>query len=164
MTQSCLTLHDPIDCSPPGSSVHGIIQRRILEWTAISFSRGSCPPRDRTQVSLIADRCFPAWATREAQIPAPNNPEQFKSVHLQTLQTNLPPPPFNQIRYIHSQILRIRTWASLGDNHSAYHTSLVLKRARGRSSNETENMLQSKPTGAVPLGKWYSHWVLSSPS
>ena len=40
-TQSCLTLCDPVDCSPPDSSVHGILQARILEWVAISFSRGS---------------------------------------------------------------------------------------------------------------------------
>ena len=39
--QSCLTLWDPMDCSPPGSSVHGILQARILEWVAISSSRGS---------------------------------------------------------------------------------------------------------------------------
>ena len=46
--QSCLTLHDSIDCSPPGSSVHGISQARILEWAAISFSRGASRPRDQT--------------------------------------------------------------------------------------------------------------------
>ena len=45
-TQSSLTLCDPMDCSPPGSSVHGILQARILEWVAISFSRGSSQPRD----------------------------------------------------------------------------------------------------------------------
>ena len=45
-----------MDCSPPGSSVHGILQARILEWVAISFSRGSSQPRDRTQVSRITDR------------------------------------------------------------------------------------------------------------
>ena len=44
----------PVDCSPPGSSVHGILQARILEWVAISFSRGSSRPRDRTCVSYIA--------------------------------------------------------------------------------------------------------------
>ena len=58
VAQSCLTLCDPVDCSPPGSSVHGILQARILEWVAISFSRGSSRPRDRTQVSCIAGRCF----------------------------------------------------------------------------------------------------------
>ena len=45
-TQSCLTLCDPMDCSPAGSSVHGILQARILEWVAISFSRGSSRPRN----------------------------------------------------------------------------------------------------------------------
>ena len=56
-----------MDCSPPGSSVHGILQARMLEWVAISFSRGSSWPRDWTQVSCIAGRCFTLWATREAQ-------------------------------------------------------------------------------------------------
>ena len=42
------TLCDPVDCSPPGSSVHGILQGRILEWVALPFSRGSSQPRDRT--------------------------------------------------------------------------------------------------------------------
>ena len=51
-------LCDPVDYSPPGSSVHGILQARILEWVAISFSRASSPPRDRTQVSHIAGRRF----------------------------------------------------------------------------------------------------------
>ena len=64
--QSCPTLCcDPVDCSPLGSSIHGILQSRILEWVAISFSRGSSQPRDRTQVSRIADRRFNLWATRE---------------------------------------------------------------------------------------------------
>ena len=58
VTQSSPTLCDPEDCSPPGSSIHGILQARILEWVAISFSRGSSRPRDRTQVSRIAGRYF----------------------------------------------------------------------------------------------------------
>ena len=53
-TQSCPTLCNPIDCSPPGSSIHGIPQARILEWVVISYSRGSSRPRDRTQVSCIS--------------------------------------------------------------------------------------------------------------
>ena len=67
VTLSCLTLCDPVDCSPPGSSVYGILQARILKWVANSFSRGSSLPRDRTQVFRIAGRCFNLWATREAQ-------------------------------------------------------------------------------------------------
>ena len=54
VTQSCLTLSDSMDCSPPGFSVRGSLQARILEWVAISFSRGSSRSRDQTQVSLIA--------------------------------------------------------------------------------------------------------------
>ena len=61
----CLTLCDPIGCSLPGSSVHGILQARVLEWVAISFSRGSSWPRDRTQVSHVVGRCFTIWANRE---------------------------------------------------------------------------------------------------
>ena len=60
-------LCDPMDCSPPDSSVYGILQARILEWVAISFSRGSSQPRDQTQVSSVAGRFFTVWATREAQ-------------------------------------------------------------------------------------------------
>ena len=52
-------------CSLPVSSVCGILQTRTLEWVAISFSRGSSWPRDRTQVSLIAGRFFTVWATRQ---------------------------------------------------------------------------------------------------
>ena len=48
VAQSCPTLFDPVDCSPPGFSIHGILQARVLEWVAISFSRGSSRPRDRT--------------------------------------------------------------------------------------------------------------------
>ena len=54
----CLTLCDLMDCSPPGSSVHGIFQARILEWVAISYSRESFHPRDQTWVSYIAGRFF----------------------------------------------------------------------------------------------------------
>jgi len=63
---SCLTLCDPMDCSPLGSSVYGILQARILEWVAISFSRGSSLARDRTQVSCIGRQVLYQWATREA--------------------------------------------------------------------------------------------------
>ena len=58
VAQSCPTLCDPMDCSLSGSSVHGIFQARVLEWIAISFSRGSSRPRNQTRVSLIAGRRF----------------------------------------------------------------------------------------------------------
>ena len=56
VAKSCWTLCDPIDCNPPGSSVHGILQARILEWVVIPFSRGSSRPRDQTHVSCIGRR------------------------------------------------------------------------------------------------------------
>ena len=65
VAQSCLTLCNPLDCSLPGSSIHGIFQARLLEWIAISFSRRSSQPRDWTQVSCIEGRRFTFWATRE---------------------------------------------------------------------------------------------------
>ena len=68
VAQSCLTLCDPMDCmdcSLSGSSVHGILQARILEWVSISFSRGSSKARDRAWVSCIISRFFTVWATRE---------------------------------------------------------------------------------------------------
>ena len=58
VAQSCPTLCDPMDCSLSGSSVHGIFQARGLEWIAISFSRRSSQPRNRTRVSRIAGRRF----------------------------------------------------------------------------------------------------------
>ena len=66
VAKSCLTLWDLMDCSAPGSSVHGILQARILEWAAISFSRGSCQPRDWTCVSCLAGGLF--------AIESPGNP------------------------------------------------------------------------------------------
>ena len=68
VAQACLTLCNPMDHSIPVSSVHGIFQARVLEWVAISFSRGSYWPRDRTRVSHIAGRRFTIWATREVTL------------------------------------------------------------------------------------------------
>ena len=70
VSQSCPTLCDPMDYSLPGSSVHEILQARILEWVAIPFSRGSSRPRDQIWVSCIAGGFFTVWSTREAHIYA----------------------------------------------------------------------------------------------
>ena len=72
-SQLCPTLCDPMGCGLPGSSVQGILQAGILEWVAISSSRGSSWPRDQTRVSCIADRFFTVWATREAHSRYPIN-------------------------------------------------------------------------------------------
>ena len=65
LLQSHLTLCDPRDRSPPGSSVPGILQARILEWVAISSSRGSSRPRERTQISYVS---YLAWGTTEDEM------------------------------------------------------------------------------------------------
>ena len=69
VVQLCLTLCDPMDCSPPGFSVHRILQAGILEWIVNSFSRESSWPRDWTQVSHFAGRFFTIWTTWEAHPP-----------------------------------------------------------------------------------------------
>ena len=66
VAQSCLTLCDLMDFSPAGSSVHGILQARMLEWVAMLSSRESSKPKDQTQVSHTAGRSFTLWAIREA--------------------------------------------------------------------------------------------------
>ena len=63
---SCPTLFDPVDCSPIGSSAHGILPARILEWVAILSFGGSFPPRDWTHVSCIGRQVLYPWATWEA--------------------------------------------------------------------------------------------------
>ena len=81
------TLCDPMDCSPPDSSVHGILQAIILERIAIPFSRGTSPPRDRTLDSGITDRFLTVWATgkfkvkvKVGQCPSVCNPMDY-TVH-----------------------------------------------------------------------------------
>ena len=73
VAQSCPILCDPIHCSLSGCSVHGIFQAIVLEWIAISFSRGSSQPRAWTRVSRIVDRRFTVWATREVLQPQKKN-------------------------------------------------------------------------------------------
>ena len=68
VAQLCPTLCDPTDCSPPGSSVHGTLQARILEWIAIPFSRGFSWLRDGTWVPCITGVFFTVWAIREAHL------------------------------------------------------------------------------------------------
>ena len=76
VAQSGPTLCDSMDCSLPGSSIHGIYQSRVLEWVAIFFSRGSSQARNWTRVSRIIGRCFTIWTTREVRR---NIPEHNKS-------------------------------------------------------------------------------------
>ena len=91
VTQSCLTLCNSLDCSPPGSSVHGILQARILERVAIPFFKGSSQPRDWTYVSCIAGRFFTIWAIREVSYyPIPKT-LQLHSLQIQSSTRNVVP-------------------------------------------------------------------------
>ena len=76
---------NPTDCSLLGSSVHGIPQARILEWVAISFSRGSSRPRNQTQVSFIAGRFFNDWSMREALNEYPTFIDRLNIIKLSVL-------------------------------------------------------------------------------
>ena len=71
----CLALCDPIDCSPPDSSVHGILQIRILEWVAISSSRGSSPPSDQIRISLLH---LLYWQVSSLPLIPPGGPLPFQ--------------------------------------------------------------------------------------
>ena len=87
--QLCPTLCNPVDYSPPGSSVHGILQARILEWVAISFSRGSSWPRNWTHVS-----CLLHWQAGSLLLAPPG---MLKSTHesfkIFSPNPSLPPHP-----------------------------------------------------------------------
>ena len=88
VAQSCLTSCIPMDCSPPGSSVHGGLQARTLEWVAMPSSRGSSLPRDRTWVSCISRWVLYHWATYESSKDEPM---------LRSQEFILPWPAFNLI-------------------------------------------------------------------
>ena len=79
VAQSCPTLCDPMDCSPPGSSVHGILQARVLEWIAIPFSSGSSQPRDQNKSPTLQVDSSPSEPPVEAHVaPGPVlNPANF---------------------------------------------------------------------------------------
>ena len=92
------------DWSPPGSSVHGILQARILKWVAISFSRGSSWSRDKTWVSCITGRLFTIWATREA--PKIFLDKHLFNSHINTRQEAWPSP-------LYSWNWHTKTWHNL---------------------------------------------------
>ena len=119
-----------MDYSLPGSSVHGIVQTRILEWVAILFSKGSFWSRDQTRVSYIAHGFFTFWATREAQVPlkkakSSSSCQNISCILMQVVETwvvlrhnsNLCvgklPCLSKHVRYcINSKLLKLSQWIS----------------------------------------------------
>ena len=120
VAQLCQTLCNTVDCSPPGSPIHGILQARIVEWVAISFSRGSPWPRDWTQVSCFAGRCFNLWATGEAHTMVLIGPKRGKFKRQMTIRaedgaqgwekrkiSNFPAASLVLLRILHKEIRAI---------------------------------------------------------
>ena len=133
------TLCDLIDCSPPGSSVREIFQARILEWVAISFSKGSSQPRDWTQVSCTAGRFFTDWATKEAEwspIPLPKGRNQgiCRNVWLQILDRQN-----NKTRLDH--LCRTQKAIVINENMSRRPESHLYETSIGEKRIITQNIL-----------------------
>ena len=125
VAQSCPTLWDPMDCSPPGSSVHGIFQARILESVAIPSSNGSSWPRDWIQVSCIAGELFAVWAAREAHYSPYRTKRERETracslCHVRIEQENGPPQARKRAF--------LRTW-------SHWHSDLKIATSRLREMN-----------------------------
>ena len=140
-----------MDCSLPGSSVHGIFQARVLEWVAISFSRGSSQVRDRTQVSRIAGRCFTLWATREALTEhgsTPKNKTQFP------LSQSLPSGSFLWVsspfpsegrqneNHNHGELISLITWnTALSNSMKLSHALWSHPRQTGHGGKVWQNVI-----------------------
>ena len=106
--QSRPTLCDPVDCSLPGSSVHGIFQAIVLEWIAISFSRGSSQPQDWTRVSHIVDRRFTIWATREVPKECSNYRISALISHTSKVMFKILQARFQQ--YVNCELPDVSSW------------------------------------------------------
>ena len=118
LAQSCPTLCDPMDCSPPGSSVHGVLQARTLEWAAIPISRGSSPPRGQARGSCMAGGFFTACPyCPHIRHPAPHSPSPAAGFSGPDTQgqalgcgpSSLPGPPRPHPRWHHPRA-PLATW------------------------------------------------------
>ena len=124
---SHVRLWNPMDCSPPGSSIHGIFQARVLEWVAISFSRGPSQPRDRTQVSCIADRHFTLWATRKSSLL-----EKEMATYSSILAWNI--PWMEEPGRLHTVHGFAKSWTRLSD--FTFTLSYCLRLSRGSKASK----------------------------
>ena len=153
VAQLCQTLCDPMDSSLPGSTVHGIFQARILEWAAISFSRGSSQPRDRTPVSCIADRRFTVWAMlQDGLVTGKTNhpigtlndvwPVQSYSHRGETAGNCIQSPgqQFNQSYLCNEAPVKTEPWSS--GEHPGWWTHQCAKRVRHLGSPDTAEKLR----------------------
>ena len=116
VSQSCPTLRDPTDCSPPGSSVHGIFQARVLEWVAISFSQGSSQPRDRTRSPALQTDVLPSEPPGQATlITLSGNSQNLKATHVQLVHRK-------KSQYIH----KVKYYSVINGNELLKNTESLL--------------------------------------
>ena len=137
VAQSCLTLGDPMDCSLPDSSVHGIFQAIVLEWIAISFSRRSSQPRYWTWVSYIVDRCFTVWATRECSDKSWSTRER----NGKSLQYSCLEKPMNSMKRQKDRTLKDELSRSLGSLYATgeqWRNNSRKKKRRSQSKNSAQ--------------------------
>ena len=140
-------------CSLPGSSVHGILQATILQWVAISFSRGSSQPRNRTHVFCIAGRFFTDWASREApfvfKVVSPSLPLCL-SLLLSLFASPFPKPhtctPYLHIKYLHTYIGLVKPF---GFSVTSY--------------GKTQMNFLASPILRNPIS-WIPGWLYAAPS
>ena len=122
VSQLCPTLCNPMDYSLPGSSAHGISQARVLQWVAISFSRGSSQPRDWTLVSHIVGRRFTASTTREVLIMLRHiyiYPQIYISTHIVSSISIFVESCYHKWMLI-CQMLFLHLWRWLYDFYSSF--------------------------------------------
>ena len=174
VTQSCLTLCDPMDCSLPGFSVHGILQARILEWVAMPFSRGSSRPKDGTWVS-----CIGRWILYH--LSHQGSPRGLNEQVDHSLNNSLPSTPLAHNAYLLYYLLLI--FARIihqSSNHSAsgsssqrgIECSIILRRlilclcvsSRGRGNcfqqeGERKRMMLIKQCPLCLLSLWVQLWA-----
>ena len=171
-----------MDCSPPDSSVHGILQARILEWGAIPFSRGSSRPRNWSQISCMAGRFFAIWATRQAKFIL-----KMSNMAIQKHRQNLESLPLCPLLLLPASFLRLSQGAdiSLSSVSSAppntqwllFHILLLSRQTDGpklHNSSVSLQLVNLESLGQIPfppiqfwiesgkdrLAKHYQSWNL----
>ena len=147
VTQSCQTLCNPMDCSLPGFSDHGIFQARVLEWIAISFSWGSSRPRDLTQVSRIVGRRFTKGNAKECS--------NYRTIalisHASKVMLKFSRPGFSNTWTVSFQMFKL-------DLEKAEEQEIKLWTSTG-SSKKQENSRKTSISALLTMPKPLTVWI-----
>ena len=125
VTQSCLTLCDPMDCNPPGSSVHGILQARILECVAMPFSKGSSRLRNRTQVSCLQTDSLPSEPQQHSIYSKESYPNTLFQITISVLLPDLQSIPSSSTSFFFLNV-GLRTFNIIYNLHIYYVFHLLV--------------------------------------